>query len=320
MSLVLEADTPRAERRAFLAAVAVAIATSVHHAYGAIVYHTPWRYDAVAVSAGTIAVLLAALRVSRVAADTRLGRAAWWTFWGVNAGVFVLLLGAFEGLYNHLVKDLLYFGGAPVSVVRTLFPAPKYELPNNWLFEITGVLQVVFATMAGIQLARLLSHRPRRPVALRPIADREVAITLAKAAQWTIRVTGPVLVALGIAFWAGHAVSLRPAHVLVEIMFDLALALLVVLAALRGMRPAAVFAGLALALAIPLVGVAQARILVGSMHWVVRSTHLVLGLTAMLAGNRLARFVSSARAAVTRDAVPGPTEVRRTRAVRRAVG
>ena len=320
MSVVLGADTPRAERRALVAAVAVAVATSVHHAYGAILYHTPWRYDAVAVSAGTIALLLAALRVSRVAADTALGRGAWWTFWGVNAAVFVLLLGAFEGLYNHVVKDLLYFGGAPVSVVRALFPAPTYELPNNWLFETTGVLQVVFATMAGIQLARLLSHRPRRVVAPRPVTDRAVAIALARAAQWTLRVTGPVLVALGTAFWAGRAVSLRPAHMLVGMVFDLAFASLVVLAALRGMRAAAVFAGLALALAIPLFGVVQARILLGSMHWVVRSTHLVFGLMAMFAGNRLARFVSSARVAAARDAVTSPSEMPRTKAVRRAIG
>jgi len=320
MSNVLGADKRRAERRALTAAVAVAVATSVHHAYGAIVYHTPWRYDAVAVSAGTIALLLAALRVSRVAADRALGRAAWWTFWGVNGAVFVLLLGAFEGLYNHVVKDLLYFGGAPLSVVRALFPAPRYELPNNWLFEITGVLQVAFATMAGIQLARLLSHRPRRAVAPRLVTDSAATITAATAAQWTIRVTGPVLVALGIAFWTGRLVSLRPVHMLVGMVFDLALALLVGLAAFRGMRTAAVFAGLALALAIPLFGVAQARILVGSMHWVVRATHLLLGVIAMFAGNRLARFVSSGRVAVARDATPGASEMPRAKAVRRAVG
>lgn len=320
MSIVLGDDRPRTERRALMAAVAVAIATSVHHVYGAFVYHTPWRYDAVAVSAGTITVLLAALQVSRATRDTALGRAAWWTFWGVNAAVFVLVLGAFEGLYNHVVKDLLYFGGAPVSVVRALFPAPKYELPNNWFFEITGVLQVVVATMTGIQLARLLPYRPRRAVAPRLVTDSAVTITLARAAQWTLRVTGPVLVALGIAFWTGRAVSLRSVHMLIGMAFDLALASLVVLAALRGMRDAAVFTSLALALVIPLFGVLQLRIFPGSMHWVVRSTHLLLGLLAMFAGNRLARFVSSAPVAAARDATPGPSEVPRTNAGRRAVG
>lgn len=319
MSPVLGADTPRAERRALVAAIAVAVATSVHHAYGAVIYNTPWRYDAVAVSAGTIVLLVAALQLSRVVVGTVLGRAAWWTFWGVNAVVFVLLLGVFEGLYNHVVKDVIYFGGAPISVVRALFPAPKYELPNNWFFEITGVLQVVVATMAGIQLAKLLSHRPRRPIATRPISDRAVTSTVAKAAQWIIRVTGPLLVALGIAFWSGRAMSLRPVHMLVGMAFDLALASLVVLAALRGMRTGAVLAGLALALVIPLFGVMQMRILLGSMHWIVRSTHLLLGLIAMFAGNRLARYVTETRVRAARVAVPGPSDIPRSKPVR-AIG
>lgn len=320
MSPVLRADTRRAERRALVAAITVAVATSVHHVYGAIVYDTPWRYAAVAVSVGTIVLLSAALRVSRAAGDTALGRAAWWTFWGVNAVVFVLLLGAFEGLYNHVVKDLLYFGGAPLSVLRALFPAPRYELPNNWFFEITGVVQVVFATMAGIQLGRLLSHRPRRAVAPRLMTDRAVSNTIANAAGWTVRLTGPVLVVLGIAFWAGRAVSLRPAHMLVGIVFDLAFVSLIVLAALRGMRPTVVLAALALALVIPLFGVAQMRILLGPLHWVVRSIHVLQGIAAMFASDRLARYVRSTGAATVDDAVPSPRDMRGTKPARRAVG
>ena len=70
MSIALSADGRRAERRALMSAVAVAVATSVHHAYGAIIYHTPWRYDAVAVSAGTIALLLAAVGIYSVMSYT----------------------------------------------------------------------------------------------------------------------------------------------------------------------------------------------------------------------------------------------------------
>jgi hypothetical protein len=164
-------DAHRAERRALLAALSVAVATSIHHAYGAIVYRTPWRYDAVVISAGTIAVMLAALKLSRVSARATLKRVAWWTFWGVHALVFVLLLGAFEGLYNHVLKDLLYFGGAPLAIMRALFPAPRYELPNNWFFEVTGVFQVAFAAISTIQLAKLLPNRPRRADTARPASD-----------------------------------------------------------------------------------------------------------------------------------------------------
>lgn len=58
MSSPINADLRRAERRALFAAAAVSVATSVHHVYGAIVYHTPWRYHAVAVSAGAFALIL----------------------------------------------------------------------------------------------------------------------------------------------------------------------------------------------------------------------------------------------------------------------
>jgi len=160
MSHPVATDQARAEQRAFLAGIAVAVATSIHHAYGAIAYQTPWRYDAVVISAATVAVLAAAIYMSRSAASHSLRRAAWWTFWGVNVVVFVLLIGAFEGMYNHVVKDIVYFSGAPLTVMRAMFPASRYELPNNWFFELTGVFQVVVAAIAAIQLARLLRFRP----------------------------------------------------------------------------------------------------------------------------------------------------------------
>ena len=110
----------RAQRDALLAALTVAAVTSVHHAYGAAVYHTPWRYHAVALAMAAVTVLLAAQRVSRAAVGATARRVAWWTFWGVNAAVFVALLGAFEGLYNHALKDLLYFGSSRLIASKTM--------------------------------------------------------------------------------------------------------------------------------------------------------------------------------------------------------
>jgi hypothetical protein len=40
-----------------------------------------------------------------------------------------------------------------------LFPPPKYELPNDAFFEITGVLQVVPAALAAAKLYRLARSR-----------------------------------------------------------------------------------------------------------------------------------------------------------------
>lgn len=295
MSTHIGADRRRAELRALLGAMAVALATSIHHVYGAIIYHTPWRYDAVVISAGMVAVMLAAWQLSRALGGTTVGRVAWWTFWGVNATVFVFLIGVFEGLYNHALKDLLYFGGAPLSVMRALFPAPRYELANDWFFELTGVFQVIVSAISAIQLARLLPHRPRWADTPRPAADRSMTTRLAKAAQWTIRLTGPFQVAGGIAFWSGRLLSLRQMHMFVGVVFDLAFLSLIVLAALGGRHRVALLGGLMLALAIPVFGIMQARILPGPEHWVVRSAHLLLGLIAMVVASRLARYVDIRR-------------------------
>src|SRR5215213_5479830 len=156
-----ESDLLRAERRAFLAGAAVLVLTSVHHAYGAVRYGTPWRYHAVLVGAAALAVMLGALAVSRARPASAAGRAAWWTFVGVNAAVCVLLFGGFEGLYNHVAKVALYLSGLPADRMRVLFPPPMYEMPNDAFFELTGILQVVPAGAAAYYLAVLAIQRMR---------------------------------------------------------------------------------------------------------------------------------------------------------------
>jgi hypothetical protein len=54
----------------------------------------------------------------------------------------VAVIGLFEGAYNHALKNALYFAGASSTLMNLLFPPPTYELPNNALFEVSGVMQV----------------------------------------------------------------------------------------------------------------------------------------------------------------------------------
>lgn len=68
--------------------------------------------------------------------------------------------GVFEGVYNHGVKDALYFAHASPDLMLRLFPPPTYEMPNNAFFEITGVLQIVPGIVTGHYLYRFLSERP----------------------------------------------------------------------------------------------------------------------------------------------------------------
>lgn len=161
----------RTQRRALAAAVAVLILTSVHHVYGAIRYGTPERYHAVLIAALAGAGILGGLALARKRSGTRLGSAGWWMFWGTSAGVAVVLFGVVEGFYNHLLKVALYLGGLPEASLRRLYPAPTYELPNDLIFEATGVLQVVPAALAGYYLVRLLYDHRRTPQGATEVAS-----------------------------------------------------------------------------------------------------------------------------------------------------
>ena len=140
-------------------ASAVLLITSVHHAYGAYVYDTPWRYHAVFVAGVTTPLIFGALAVMRSRPSGLLRTLASGLFLLGSLGVSVLMIGLFEGIYNHVVKNLLYFGGASTGVMMRLFPPPTYEMPNDVFFEITGILQVVPAALAAWYLYRMINRR-----------------------------------------------------------------------------------------------------------------------------------------------------------------
>jgi hypothetical protein len=142
------ADSGRIARPAY----AVLVLTSVHHVYGAYIYQTPWRYHAVFVSLVAAAVMAGGLALARARPGRLAGRLGWWAFVITTVVVPVLMIGAFEGAYNHVAKNLLYFGGAPAELLQRLFPPPTYELPNDLLFELSGVAQVVPAAIAAWRL------------------------------------------------------------------------------------------------------------------------------------------------------------------------
>jgi hypothetical protein len=43
-----------------------------------------------------------------------------------------------------------------------LFPPPKYEMPNDFFFEFTGVLQAVLVVPIGVYLFRAISSSVKR--------------------------------------------------------------------------------------------------------------------------------------------------------------
>jgi hypothetical protein len=151
----------RAARKATLGAVGICLLTSVHHAYGAHIYNTPWRHHAAVVSMMATAVIAASFWLFQKRSGHPLATVALRIFIVVTFMVPFLGFGVFEGAYNHGLKDALYFAHASPDLMRQLFPPPTYEMPNNAFFEVTGVLQLVPGVVTGYYLYRFLLERQK---------------------------------------------------------------------------------------------------------------------------------------------------------------
>lgn len=116
---------------------ALLLLTSLHHIYGAVIYQTPERYHILFLSIPAIAFNIY-IRLTDSSSKT-LRR----VHMGVTFLVPIVLIGLFEGLYNHGLKNALYFLGTPSATMLRLFPPPLYVMPNDFIFEFTGVLQAI---------------------------------------------------------------------------------------------------------------------------------------------------------------------------------
>jgi hypothetical protein len=168
MSIVTQETLSRVTRYA----LAVLLLTSVHHAYGAYVYRTLWRLDAVVLSAFAAAAILSSLVVIQRNTDETVREIAFWVFTAVVFVVPVALIGLFEGAYNHALKNALYFAGASSTLMSRLFPPATYELPNDVFFETTGVMQAVLGSITAWLLYRLVRSRFGHIV----VAPKDVAL------------------------------------------------------------------------------------------------------------------------------------------------
>ena len=150
------------ESRALWWTIASVVLTTVHHFYGAIIYHTPWREHAAIVAVVTVLVSTASFRVHRSQADERAGMIAFWVFVAITLLVAVLGIGIFEGGYNHTLKNILYFTTGDAALMKRLFPPPTYEMPNDAFFEITGVLQFPLGLVTGWNLIKAIGMHVRK--------------------------------------------------------------------------------------------------------------------------------------------------------------
>lgn len=147
-------------------AMAIFVITTVHHVYGAWLYHTLWRVHAAVVSGLATAMIIASHWLFRKYRDAVIGTIAVWVFIAVTFLVPFFGFGLFEGVYNHGLKDALYFAHASPGLMGKLFPAPAYEMPNDSFFEVTGLMHILAGLVVGYYLFRFvgLCWRRRRRV------------------------------------------------------------------------------------------------------------------------------------------------------------
>ncbi|HEX4051182.1 MAG TPA: hypothetical protein VHY19_09910 [Steroidobacteraceae bacterium] len=120
-------------------------------------------------------------------------------------------------------------------------------------------------------------------------------------ARLLLSLLGLALIILGVLFWTGHALSLIQLHMLLGVLFVVCLWVLIALAFFARAGRGLALIVLVWSLIVGALGMAQLRVLPGSLHWVIQSIHLVVGLVAIGLGHALARAMrrgpTAARAA-----------------------
>ncbi len=119
--------------------IAMMTVTSVHHIYGALIYNTPWRLHILIAS---FPMIICCVIWNKLAVKEKFNFLVWF----LSALIFIFsicLIGGYEGIYNHLLKNILFFSGVNDSILLKLFPPPTYVMPNDFIFEVTGLLQAV---------------------------------------------------------------------------------------------------------------------------------------------------------------------------------
>jgi hypothetical protein len=148
--------------RLLLLATLQTLVTIGHFVYGARLYDDPSREHVVLPAIGLLVVALALGGVYL----WRPGRFTLWLFGAEVAVVDVGLFGGFHGGFNHALKDLLFLVGVDADRLAQIFDSPDFVVPDNALFELTGIAGLLVALAIVYQLVRLIraAHRQRKEV------------------------------------------------------------------------------------------------------------------------------------------------------------
>lgn len=91
--------------------VALMALTSIHHAYGAVIYQTLWRLHVLMISVPVIVLTLIFNKILQKQ-NSSMRSFAFWLFILITLVPSIGMIGVFEGVYNHVLKNILFFDGA----------------------------------------------------------------------------------------------------------------------------------------------------------------------------------------------------------------
>ena len=133
-------------RRLALWTIALVTFSSIHHIYGGAIYATSWRIIMPMFFFISMLVLTLVLQYQAIIRPSRILLI---TYTLLCLIVWVIGVGVFEGGYNHVLKNVLYYSRASMDLMVKMFPpefggAKFYEsAPNDFLFEATGIASTI---------------------------------------------------------------------------------------------------------------------------------------------------------------------------------
>jgi hypothetical protein len=106
-------------------------------------------------------------------------------------------------------------------------------------------------------------------------------------AQMLVRITGVLLLILGLLFWTGDALGLIPVHMLLGVLMVLGLWLLAAVGSQMGAPMGMTVGAFVLGLIVAILGFTQTSLLPGSTHWIIQALHLIVGMAAIASGEMI---------------------------------
>jgi hypothetical protein len=107
------------------------------------------------------------------------------------------------------------------------------------------------------------------------------------AAQWLVRITGVLLLILGLLIWTENMANLIALHMLLGLVLVVSLLVLAAVSTQAGVPPGLAAVVAIVALVTLALGMVQDSLLPGSSHWLIQILHLLVGMAAVGSGEAI---------------------------------